>query len=89
MTAGGNYILTQDITITKPHSGDFQGHFDGNGHTITLSDNMTSGPFGIVNGPSTIENLKVAGSATGTELHCRYCRYGQYRQSVRSKSSTA
>ena len=66
MAAGGNYILTQDITITKPHSGDFQGHFDGNGHTITLSDNMTSGPFGIVNGPSTIENLKVAGSATGT-----------------------
>lgn len=65
MTAGGNYILTQDITITKPHSGDFQGHFDGNGHTITLSG-MTSSPFGIVNGPSTIENLKVAGSVTGT-----------------------
>ena len=65
MAAGGNYILTQDITITKPHSGDFQGHFDGNGHTITLSG-MTSGPFGIVNGPSTIENLKVAGSVTGT-----------------------
>ena len=65
MAAGGNYILTQDITITKPHSGDFQGHFDGNGHTITLSG-MTSGSFGIVNGPSTIENLKVAGSATGT-----------------------
>ena len=65
MDAGGNYILTQDITITKPHSGDFQGHFDGNGHTITLSG-MTSGPFGIVNGPSTIENLKVAGSVTGT-----------------------
>lgn len=65
MAAGGNYILTQDITITKPHSGDFQGHFDGNGHTITLSG-MTSSPFGIVNGPSTIENLKVAGSVTGT-----------------------
>lgn len=65
MDAGGNYILKQDITITKPHSGDFQGHFDGNGHTITLSG-MTSSPFGIVNGPSTIENLKVAGSVTGT-----------------------
>ena len=57
--------MTQDITITKPHSGDFQGHFDGNGYTITLSG-MTSSPFGIVNGPSTIENLKVAGSVTGT-----------------------
>ncbi len=65
MEAGGNYILTKDITITKPHSGDFQGHFNGNGHTITLSG-MTSSPFGIVNGPSTIENLKVAGSATGS-----------------------
>ena len=32
MDAGGNYILDTDITITKPHSGDFQGHFDGNGH---------------------------------------------------------
>lgn len=50
MDAGGNYILDTDITITKPHSGDFQGHFDGNGHTITLSG-MTSSPFGIVNGP--------------------------------------
>lgn len=65
MEAGGNYILDTDITITKPHKGDFQGHFDGNGHTITLSG-MTSSPFGIVNGPSTIENLKVAGSVTGT-----------------------
>lgn len=65
MAAGGNYILDTDITITKPHKGDFQGHFDGNGHTITLSG-MTSSPFGIVNGPSTIENLKVAGSVTGT-----------------------
>lgn len=65
MEAGGNYILDTDITITKPHSGDFQGHFNGNGHTITLSG-MTSSPFGIVNGPSTIENLKVAGSATGS-----------------------
>lgn len=65
MEAGGNYILDTDITITKPHSGDFQGHFDGNGYTITLSG-MTSSPFGIVNGPSTIENLKVAGSVTGT-----------------------
>lgn len=65
MAAGGNYILDTDITITKPHSGDFQGHFDGNGYTITLSG-MTSSPFGIVNGPSTIENLKVAGSVTGT-----------------------
>ena len=65
MDAGGNYILDTDITITKPHSGDFQGHFDGNGHTITLSG-MTSSPFGIVNGPSTIENLKVTGSVTGT-----------------------
>lgn len=50
MEAGGNYILDTDITITKPHSGDFQGHFDGNGYTITLSG-MTSSPFGIVNGP--------------------------------------
>ncbi len=66
MEAGGNYILDTDITITKPHSGDFQGQFNGNGHTITLGDGMTSGPFGIVNGPSTIENLKVAGSATGS-----------------------
>lgn len=65
MEAGGNYILDTDITITKPHNGDFQGHFDGNGYTITLSG-MTSSPFGIVNGPSTIENLKVAGSVTGT-----------------------
>ena len=65
MEAGGNYILDTDITITKPHKGDFQGHFDGNGNTITLSG-MTSSPFGIVNGPSTIENLKVAGSVTGT-----------------------
>ena len=66
MEPGGNYILDTDITITKPHNGDFQGQFNGNGHTITLADGMTSGVFGIVAGPSTIENLKVAGSATGS-----------------------
>ena len=72
MEAGGNYILDTDITITKPHSGDFQGHFDGNGYTITLSG-MTSSPFGIVNG-------EPEGCRFGDrhKLSRRYCRYGQH-----------
>ena len=40
MTADGNYILANDITITGDWSNDtfFKGTFDGDGHTITYAE---------------------------------------------------
>lgn len=67
MEPSGSYVLTADITISKPY-GDydkqFTGVFDGGGHTITLAisgaDNY-QGLFGYIGAGSSIRNVKTIG----------------------------
>ena len=72
----GNYILTEDIDLggseTNPWTpiGNFNGTFDGGGHTISglyiNSSNNYAGLFGDVGGGGTVKNLTVEGSVTGS-----------------------
>ena len=72
-----NYILTltEDITISESFTpigtpqNPFRGSFDGNGHTITFSGDITSesayqGLFGYASG-ATIKNLQIEGALLG------------------------
>ena len=68
MRANGNYILTEDITVSTPYANDFSGTFDGNGHTITLRISSTSyntGLFSKIGQNGTVKNVITAGSVTG------------------------
>lgn len=66
-----NFVLGDDITLayslapgdfipTSLSTGTFSGRFSGNGHTVTLTDDSTSGLFGTNKG--TIINLAVKGN---------------------------
>lgn len=47
-TNSGEYFkLTDNITVTKPCNATFKGTFDGDGHTVTLQLNVTSGSAGL------------------------------------------
>ena len=48
MNASGSYKLTQDIEVTTPYKSTFTGTFDGDGHTVTLKLNVTSGKAGFL-----------------------------------------
>ena len=75
-----NVKLTADINLTTSDYpalmiassvNKFKGIFDGQGHTVTYSYNITSnycGLFTYVDG-ATIRNLKVKGSVTSTAIH--------------------
>lgn len=68
MAATGNYKLGADIIVTKPYSSTFKGTFDGDGHTVTLNLNVTSGNaglFGEVSG-ATIKNVLVNADVTSS-----------------------
>lgn len=68
MTATGNYKLGADIEVTKPYSSTFKGTFDGDGHTVTLNLNVTSGNaglFGEISG-ATIKNVLVNADVTSS-----------------------
>ena len=71
MRANGNYILTEDITVSTPYANDFSGTFDGNGHTITLNISSTSyntGLFSKIGQNGTVKNVITAGSVTGKSV---------------------
>lgn len=71
MRANGNYILTEDITVSTPYANDFSGTFDGNGHTITLRISSTSyntGLFSKIGQNGTVKNVITAGSVTGKSV---------------------
>lgn len=71
MRANGNYILTEDITVSTPYANDFSGTFDGNGHTITLRISSTSyntGLFSKIGQNGTVKNVITAGSVTGRSV---------------------
>ena len=67
-TAGGNYILTRDITITAPYAKDFTGTFNGGGNTITLNITGVSaanvGAFSVLRSGAVVENLMTDGTIT-------------------------
>lgn len=63
MRANGNYILTEDITVSTPYANDFSGTFDGNGHTITLNiTGHNSGLFKKIGEKGTVKNVITEGS---------------------------
>ena len=71
MRANGNYILTEDITVSTPYANDFSGTFDGNGHTITLNISSTSyntGLFSKIGQNGTVKNVITAGSVMGKSV---------------------
>mgnify|MGYP002543204586 CR=1 FL=1 len=47
MKAGGSYKLGEDIIVEAPYKRLFKGTFDGDGHTVTLNLNVTSGNAGL------------------------------------------
>ena len=63
------YKLTEDITVTTMMGSEnhrFKGHFDGNGHTLTVNyntDEQYTAPFRYIEGAE-INNLCVAGTIT-------------------------
>ena len=65
MEQAGNYILTEDITVSTPYANDFSGTFDGNGHTITLAISSNGanyvGLFKKLAGGATIKNVITTG----------------------------
>ena len=69
MSASGSYKLTQDIEVTTPYKSTFRGTFDGDGHTVTLKLNVTSGNAGLFSetgSGAVIENLVVDADVTST-----------------------
>ena len=69
MSANGSYKLTQDIEVTTPYKSTFRGTFDGDGHTVTLKLNVTSGNAGLFSetgSGAVIENVVVDADVTST-----------------------
>lgn len=71
MRANGNYILTEDITVSTPYANAFSGTFDGNGYTITLEitrDKATNntGLFSKIAASGVVKNIITAGKLDGT-----------------------
>lgn len=69
MDASGSYKLTQDIEVTTPYKSTFRGTFDGDGHTVTLKLNVTSGNAGLFSetgSGAVIENVVVDADVTST-----------------------
>ena len=69
MDYDGNYKLTKDIEVIKPYTSSFRGTFDGDGHTVTLKLNVTSGNAGLFSetgSGAVIENVVVDADVTST-----------------------
>lgn len=75
MTANGKYKLTADIEVTTPYPSQFKGTFDGDGHTITLNLNVTSGNAGLFHQTgkdAVIKNLEVVANVTSSVASSSY-----------------
>ena len=69
MNASGSYKLTQDIEVTTPYKSTFTGTFDGDGHTVTLKLNVTSGNAGLfatTGQGAVIKNVEVTAAVTSS-----------------------
>lgn len=79
MTYNGNYKLTADIEVTTPYSSQFRGTFDGDGHTITLNLNVTSGNAGLfkeTGSGATIQNVVVNANVVSSASYNYPCTAG-------------
>ena len=75
MDAKGSYKLTQDIEVTAPYKSTFTGTFDGDGHTVTLKLNVTSGSAGLfakTGSGAAIKNVEVAADVTSSVASTGY-----------------
>ena len=66
---GKYYQLDGDITISQPFSGDFQGIFDGDGHTVTLAIESAAtyqGMFGSLKSGAVVTDVITDGSVVVT-----------------------
>ena len=75
MSANGSYKLTQDIEVTTPYKSTFRGTFDGDGHTVTLKLNVTSGNAGLFSetgSGAVIENVEVSADVTSNVASSSY-----------------
>lgn len=75
MDSNGNYKLTKDIEVTKPYTSSFRGTFDGDGHTVTLKLNVTSGNAGLFSetgSGAVIENVEVSADVTSNVASSSY-----------------
>ena len=75
MPANGSYKLTQDIEVTTPYKSTFKGTFDGDGHTVTLKLNVTSGNAGLFSetgSGAVIENVEVSADVTSNVASSSY-----------------
>ena len=75
MPANGSYKLTQDIEVTTPYKSTFRGTFDGDGHTVTLKLNVTSGNAGLfatTGQDAVIKNVEVSADVTSNVASSSY-----------------
>ncbi len=74
MSANGSYKLTQDIEVTTPYKSTFKGTFDGDGHTVTLKLNVTSGNAGLftTGQDAVIKNVEVTADVTSNVASSSY-----------------
>ncbi len=75
MDYDGNYKLTKDIEVIKPYTSSFRGTFDGDGHTVTLKLNVTSGNAGLFSetgSGAVIENVEVSADVTSNVASSSY-----------------
>lgn len=68
MEPDGNYVLTDDITVSAPYGQPFSGSFDGGGHKVTLaiSGGSKLGLFSELSSGATVRNIITDGSVSGT-----------------------
>ena len=75
MKADGNYRLANDITVTEPYKSTFKGTFDGDGNTVNLNINVTSGNAGLFSetgSGAVIRNVNVHADVTSSVASTSY-----------------
>ncbi len=75
MKADGNYRLANDITVTEPYKSTFKGTFDGDGNTVNLNINVTSGNAGLFSetgSGAVIRNVNVHADVTSSVASASY-----------------
>lgn len=92
MEPGGNYQLTEDITVTAPYAKDFTGTFDGDGHTVTLKITANTnyvGLFSKLAGGAVVKNVTVEGTVTGKKCVAGIAGYATDNVKIENCKNTA
>lgn len=92
MEPGGNYQLTEDITVTAPYAKDFTGTFDGDGHTVTLKITANTnyvGLFKTLSDGAVVKNVTVEGTVTGKKCVAGIAGYATDNVKIENCKNTA